>query len=374
MAATLSRLFKVVFPPYPEPSAVAEGAAGPLRIGVLGAADIAPRAVVHPAKLMPDKVQIYSVAARNPEKAKAFAKQFGIPHTHDSYDELLADPQIQAVYIPLPNGLHYEWAVKCIERGLPVLLEKPAAANADQTAKLFAIAKEKNVLVVEAFHWWFYPDAQKAKAIISNKEEFGELLSYEGSLAAHGLPKKENVRYDFALAGGSIMDMGCYPICWMRYFMGEEPVSAKGLGATCFPGNPKIDAVASVEYAFASNPEKKGIVHCGMKTPYSTLFKIGFLPYFKIKGTKKTLLFTNPLFPNLFHSVEVTDNATGVTTMETVYEPGKEHWSTYTYQMEAFANLVTGATDTPYFSNENSVANMKAVDMAYEAIGYPIRE
>ncbi|KAK9353874.1 hypothetical protein V1523DRAFT_409827 [Lipomyces doorenjongii] len=349
MSLSLSRLYNLIVAKYPKPTARdGEDAAlvAPLKLGILGAASIAPRAVINPAKLMPDKVQIYSIAARDIARAKEFAKNYSIPRTHDSYEELINDPEVEALYIPLPNGLHYEWALKSIEKGKPVLLEKPAASNAEQAEKLFAIANEKGVLVVEAFHWWFHPAAKLVKDIVSDKEKFGEVEKFEGSLCVNHFFKDDDIRFKFSLAGGSLMDMGCYPISWMRYYLGENPTTAKSLELEVYPKDAKIDGFASVEYSFASSDKKKGIVHCGMKTPLSTLWRIGFIPKMIITSSKKDLVYTMPLWPQVYHNISVRDIATGKIENRSCFEDGKETWSTYAFQLEAFADAVKGGKST----------------------------
>ncbi|KAI3482973.1 hypothetical protein L1887_54093 [Cichorium endivia] len=136
--------------------AAAGSSAGPLRLGILGAANIAPPAVIIPARSHPDVI-VSAVAARSKDKATAYAKKHGIPHVFDSYDQLINDPGIDVIYNPLPNGLHYEWTLKCIAAKKHVLLEKPSTANEADTKKLFEEAKKANVLVLEAFHYRFHP-------------------------------------------------------------------------------------------------------------------------------------------------------------------------------------------------------------------------
>ncbi|KAK9368755.1 hypothetical protein V1509DRAFT_669598 [Lipomyces kononenkoae] len=377
MSLSFSRLYNLIVAKYPQPRTTdGDGAPvdPPLKLGILGAAGIAPRAVIYPAKLMPDKVQVYSIAARDVTRAKKFAKDYDIPTTHDSYEELIDDPEVAAVYIPLPNGLHYEWALKCIEKKKPVLLEKPATSNAEQAEKLFAFAKEKDVLVVEAFHWFFHPAAKLVKDIVSDKKDFGEVEKFEGSFCLSHFFKDDDIRLRFSLAGGSLMDMGCYPISWMRYYLGENPTAARSLEHEVYPKDAKIDGFASVEYTFDSSDKKKGVVHCGMKTPLSTLWRLGIIPKVIITSSKKDLVYSMPLRPDLYHNISVRDLATGKVENRSCFAEGKETWSTYAFQLEAFADAVKGGnTGTQLFSNEDSIDNMKAVDMAYKAIGLPLR-
>jgi predicted dehydrogenase len=124
----------------------------PLRFGILGAANIAPPALINPAISHPE-AEVYAVAARDPQRAQAYARKHGIPKVHTSYDALIHDPEIDAVYNPLPNGLHYEWTMKALEAGKHVLLEKPAANTAEETKQMFELAERKGLVLLEAFHY-----------------------------------------------------------------------------------------------------------------------------------------------------------------------------------------------------------------------------
>ncbi|KAK9467796.1 hypothetical protein V1512DRAFT_119578 [Lipomyces arxii] len=372
MAFSLSRLYNLAIGKYPNITQKGEGSPPPLRIGILGAAAIAPRAVIYPAKMMPDKVEIYSVAARDPGRAKVFARKYSIEHTHDTYQELISDPNVDAIYIPLPNGLHYEWTMLCIEHGKPVLLEKPSSSNAEQTEKIFAAAKKNNVLVVEAFHWFYHPAFKFVKDIVSNVEEFGEIEQCESAFCITKFDRTD-IRFNFALAGGSLMDVGCYPIAWIRYLIGEDPIAARSLQLTTSPDDDKIDTFASVEFSFASSNKKKAVVSCGLQTPLATMFKLGFIPQIVVTSRKKTLVFAMPNIPHLYHNISIRDLSTRKVQNQTCFEKGKEHWTTYAYQLEAFADAVKGLKSAHMYSGEDSVSNMKAIDLTYEALGLPSR-
>ncbi|KAK7208297.1 hypothetical protein BZA70DRAFT_287608 [Myxozyma melibiosi] len=369
-SATFTRLHDVIFPSVLEVPSTAK----PLKLGILGAAKIAPAAVIKPAKLMPDKVTVYSVAARDPARAQAFAKKHGIPKTHNTYEELINDPEIDVVYIPAPNGLHYEWSTKCVDAGKPVLLEKPCASNAEQARQLFEYAESKNVLVTEAYHWYFYPGRKKVQEIIGDVDSFGEVMRFEGSLSARLKGVETDIRSSFDLAGGALMDTGCYPISWMRTMMSEEPVSAKKLTCLTYDKDPRIDYFTQLEYSFASNPDKKGIIHTGLKTPFTELYKIGVLPFMKITGTKKELTYTLPVYGNFYHDIAVKDLETGKVEHFKAYVQGREAWNTYAFQLDAFYNAVTQGKAEELVSKEFSIKTMEAIDMGYVGLGLPLRE
>ncbi|KAK9459537.1 uncharacterized protein V1516DRAFT_528220 [Lipomyces oligophaga] len=364
ISETLTRLYKVAFPKYESASV----SATPLKLGILGAAQIAPKAVVYSAKLIPDKISLYAISARDPVRAKRFAAKYGIARVHDCYEDLIADPQVDVVYVPTPNGLHYEWAVKCIEAGKPVLLEKPCASNARQAEDLFRTAREHNVLVAEAFHWYFYPAARAVKNLIDG-DTFGEIVSFEGSLTGNIPNFKRNIRSMSELAGGSVMDMGCYPISWMRYFLGEEPTSATALEHTTYEQDLQIDTYAKIKYNFDSG--KSAVIHCGMVVPLKTWYNTGFLPYATIRGTKQEIRYSLPMYGHLYHDIAITTFATGKVEHRRAYISGRETWSTYTFQLDAFADAVIHNNAQHLYPNQSSVANMKAIDMAYTAVRGP---
>lgn len=194
--------------------------ASPLRIGILGAANIAPLAIIIPAKSHPDVI-ISAVAARSKDRATAFAKKHNIPHVFSSYDELINDAGIDAVYNPLPNGLHYEWTLKCIAAGKHVLLEKPSTSNQAETKHLFQQAKKANVLVLEAFHYRFHPAlhefAYRLHDFMSPQNPMMAVDAY--LLAPAGAVGDADIRFDHKLAGGALMDAGVYPTSAVLYTM-----------------------------------------------------------------------------------------------------------------------------------------------------------
>src|SRR3954447_2607033 len=131
-----------------------------LRFGVLGAARIAPPALVRPAARVPGAT-VSAIAARDPQRARAFADKHGIATVHTSYDDLIADPDIDAVYNPLPNGLHAEWTLRALAAGKHVLCEKPFASNEDEARKVADAAEASGLVVMEAFHYRYHALAQK---------------------------------------------------------------------------------------------------------------------------------------------------------------------------------------------------------------------
>src|SRR5213080_4382910 len=194
-------------------------AAGPLRVGILGAARIAPMALVKPARRVPEAT-VLAVAARDPERARRFAARHGIPRVHQSYDALLADPEIDAVYNPLPNALHAPWTIRALAAGKHVLCEKPFAANAAEAEEMARAAERAGRVLVEAFHWRYHPLFARVRAIL-DAGEIGQVRHLEAHFCIP-LPLPNDIRWRKDLAGGALMDTGCYTVSVLRHLAGAE--------------------------------------------------------------------------------------------------------------------------------------------------------
>ena len=170
-----------------------------LRVGTLGAARIAPGALIKPARRVPE-VTVTAVAARDPGRARQFAARHGIAVVHDSYEALIADPDIDAVYNPLPNSLHAPWTLRAIAAGKHVLCEKPFASNEAEAAEVADAARSAGLVVMEAFHYRYHPLARRMRDIVAG--ELGRLGHVEAALCIP-LPRFSDIRYRFDLAGGA---------------------------------------------------------------------------------------------------------------------------------------------------------------------------
>ena len=191
-----------------------------IRFGILGAAAIALNALIKPAHDR-DSVTVTSMAARDEMRASTFAAKHRIHRVLHSYDDVVTDPAIDAVYIPLPNGLHGEWTVRAIEAGKHVLCEKPFTANSDEARTVAAVAASSDVVVMEAFHWRYHRMANRLIEIVQGGE-IGALEHIEAAIC-FPLPNRSDIRYNLGLAGGALMDAGCYAVNMVRALTGEEP-------------------------------------------------------------------------------------------------------------------------------------------------------
>ena len=200
------------------PSVSGRGAT--VRIGILGAARIAPSALIKPARET-SEVVVAAVAARDVSRAQAFAAKHGIAKAHDSYEALIADPDLDAVYNPLPNGLHGRWTRAALDAGKHVLCEKPFTANAAEAREVAELAAKSDRVVMEALHYRYHPCASRIEEILASGE-LGKLERVEAHWC-FWMPKFSDIRYDYSLAGGALMDLGCYAVDIVRRFGGSTP-------------------------------------------------------------------------------------------------------------------------------------------------------
>jgi D-xylose 1-dehydrogenase (NADP+, D-xylono-1,5-lactone-forming) len=191
----------------------------PLRIGILGAARIARLFVeaVRPSR----KVSVQAVASRDLDRGRAFAREAGIARAVTSYEALLADPDIDAIYNPLPNNLHAEWSIRAVEAGKHVLCEKPLATSEAEARAMFDAARRNNVYLVEGYPYRAQPQTLKLRALLA-AEVIGRLQIVQASFG-FPLADPSNIRMDATLGGGALMDAGSYPISLVRMIAGEKP-------------------------------------------------------------------------------------------------------------------------------------------------------
>jgi len=196
-----------------------------LRIGVLGAANIARSFITALRGSL--KVDVCAVASRDAAKGAAFAKEMGVAQSFASYESMLSDPSIEAIYNPLPNNLHAEWSIKAVNAGKHVLCEKPLAANSADAVAMFAAARANDVYLVEAYPYRAQPQTIKLAELVRNNA-VGRVQTVQASFG-FPLVAPNNIRWDPSLAGGALMDVGCYPLSLVRLVAGERPVRAMAM-------------------------------------------------------------------------------------------------------------------------------------------------
>jgi predicted dehydrogenase len=318
-----------------------------IRIGILGAAAIVPMALTNPAQSVPD-VQILAIAARDPKRAYRMAKKQHIPRVHQTYSALLADHDIDAIYNPLPNALHAEWTIKALKAGKHVLCEKPFASNAAEAEEMARVANETGLVLSEAFAYRYHPLTARVKQIITSGE-LGKIKHLEAEFSFL-LPSPNNIRFNYELGGGALMDCGCYPVSLVRFLAGAEPRVEQ---AEAHLYRPEVDHRMSADLSFEDGCTAR--VVCGMLSPRL------FTSVLKVEGEAGSLRVLSPFQPHLFHRLTI--KKSGNTTKEKV--PGE---NSYTLQLRAFIKAIHRGTKLNTDPTD-AVDNMRVIDAIYEKAG-----
>jgi predicted dehydrogenase len=188
--------------------------------GVLSTAKIAVTKVI-PALQRSERCRVVAIASRDGERARAAAERLGIPRVHDSYEALLADPNVEVVYNPLPNHLHVPWTIRAAEAGKHVLCEKPIALTAEQAKELLDVRDRTGVRIQEAFMVRTHPQWLKARELVRSGA-IGELRAVQGFFSYFNVDPG-NIRNQAGIGGGGLLDIGCYPVTLSRFMTGQEP-------------------------------------------------------------------------------------------------------------------------------------------------------
>ncbi|KAF8878869.1 hypothetical protein BD779DRAFT_1553586 [Infundibulicybe gibba] len=358
----------------------------PLRFGILGAAAIAPIALISPAKSHPEVV-VHAVAARDIARAEAYAKKYGIEKFYGGprgYQELIDDPEIEVIYNPLPNALHFEWTMKALAAGKHVLLEKPSADTADETRQMFALAEEKGLVLLEAFHYRFHPAVQRVKAIIDSGE-LGPIKHISAALAIpRGLIPSDDIRFNHELGGGVMMDMGCYTMNCLRYLSSSNPtavISAEQVPHAPPSGSapPTIDRRTTATLALPNDATAELMCDLGMPSKYGN-YGIPAFPQVRahIECVGGTIELYNFVAPTFYHSITIVPKLRGKKKrVEKVYKfadgYGEDWWTTYRYQLDAFVDQVRGRRPRTWINKEDSIANMEWIEKIYAKTGFGSR-
>ena len=329
----------------------------PLRIGVLGAAHIVPGALLVPAREDPE-VEVVALASRDQARARLFADQHGIPRVLGSYDELLADPDVDAVYNPLPNGLHGRWTLAALAAGKHVLCEKPFTANAEEAEQVAAAARESGLVVMEAFHYRYHALTERMLDLLASGR-LGRVRRIDTWFRVR-LRDPGDIRWDLPLAGGATMDIGCYPVHLLRTLAGRvaggEPTV---LSATAQERSPGVDRALRAELSLPGGAT--GSVSGAM------LARRPRTSGARVVGTAGTMGVTGFVAPQSGHRLVVRDRS-GRRAGGVARAP-----SSYAAQLRAFADAVLRGASFPT-GVDDAVANMRVIDACYAAAGLPRRE
>ena len=325
------------------------------RFGTLGAANITPQALLAPASRNPN-VSVVAIAARDRARAQAMADRGHVDHVLDDYQAVIDHPDVDVVYNPLPISHHREWTLKALAAGKPVLCEKSFALNEHQAVEMTEAAERADLLLIEAFHYRYHPVFLRALEIY-RCGAIGDLVRLTGSFHAGvgegGMPT-DNIRMIYGTGGGATMDMGCYPLSWMRHFTGEEPTV---VSAEAVEGPPDVDLRLVTELAFPSGATGS--------TSGSMMKGDSFRADLVAEGTRGTLTVVNPLVPHMGHEIKL--DVDGETTSETL-----DRRTTYDYQLDAFVRALETGEKLPTDAHD-AIKQMRLIDCSYRAAGMKVR-
>jgi predicted dehydrogenase len=330
-----------------------DNARKPLRIGILGAARIAPSAIIFPAHATGH--QLVAVGARDKGRANEFAKQYMIEKAYGSYQEVIDDPNVDVIYNPLPNNAHGPWNIRALTAGKHVLSEKPSASNAAEAKEVAAAVSKSGKVFMEGFHYYYHPVFQRLLAIIKSGE-IGEVIKVESALLIP-MPDKNDLRLQFDLAGGSIMDVGCYALHSQRMISqliaaGEPTVVNTEANAP----DGELDTKLNVQLKYPNGVAalaKGDFESPALDAPLTVTGSKGsiHLPNFVVSGWDPRVI------------VDVAGNKR-VEQLPSI--------STYTYQLIAFADAVDLGKPVKTDAKD-ALAQSQLIDSAYLSANLPLR-
>ena len=321
----------------------------PLRWGILSAANIGVKRV-GPAIHASSNGRLMAVASRNPERA---AEVFAFtPDTliYDNYETLINDPEIEALYIPLPNSLHAEWTIKALRAGKHVLCEKPLAVTAEQGMTMVQTAQETGKLLMEAFMYRFHPQTVWALEQIA-AGRIGQVKVVRASFAFNVGSRTRDIRLQAALAGGSLMDVGCYPINFCRAVYGRTPTA---VGARAFvPPNGEVEQAVTAVLDFDD----------GCFGLIDSNFRLPTRQGAEIIGESGTITIPVPFTPGHIETNVIV--ATEGQTIHQRFAPIDQ----YRLEVEHFANFIR-LGHQPSLRLEETIENLATIEAIYQSAGY----
>lgn len=317
-----------------------------IRWGILSTAAIGRERVI-PAIQQSHNGEVVAVASRSLDRARAFAADLGIPRAYGSYEELIADPEIDAIYNPLPNSEHAPWSIRAAEGGKPVLCEKPFASDAAEAQQMVDAFTSRSLTFAEAFMYRFHPQTVHLKKLVDDGA-VGQVTAISSTFT-FSIGSEGDIRLNASLAGGALMDVGCYCVNVMRLLAGEEPHQVGAVAL--FGAASRVDETLAGVLFFPS-----GIVghfDCGFRT-----FRAN---YCEVRGTEGRIL-AEPVF-NMEPGYAPTLRLWRGDSYETISVPAANH---YTLMAEDFAGALLD-NRPPRYAPADGVQNMQVIDRLYAA-------
>lgn len=324
-----------------------------IKWGVLGTAGIADACTI-PGMKLAQNCELYAIAGRSMTKAEDFKIKFGFKKAYGNYQDLLDDTAVEAVYIPLPNDLHYEWTKKILQSGKHVLCEKPLAISKNELKELYEVAKENNVYLMEAFAYLHSPYIKALKNEIAGGT-IGDITYIESAFITSGYDLS-NIRMRRECYGGCTYDLGVYCTSLILSIIGDMPKDIKAVSTF---SKENIDTYTSVVMDYENGV--KAAFSCGMVLETN---KDRRIDRFKIQGTKGTItggVFEFNLEGEMTYTVELFDGSKEVKTITAPHN--------YMLEVEQFGKCVSGE-EIPYVTEEFSLNNAEMIDRILDAIGY----
>jgi predicted dehydrogenase len=318
----------------------------PVRIGILGAARIVHGALLAPAHKVPG-VRVAAIAARDQDRAKTYATKHKVPRVHPTYDALLADPEIDAVYIPLPAALHAQWTLAAIEAGKHVLCEKPFTSNAESASRVASGAANSDRVVMEAYHTHYHPLHRRLREIVASGE-IGQIHSAEASFCIP-IPPGRDIRWNLALGGGGLLDVGYYPVRALTSLFGDTPEVEHSTAWT----RGQIDRRMEATLHFGNGVRGEIVSSIWSRQPLKMMLSI--------QGDAGRIRVTSPYHPHKGGRIHIR-GLQGQRIERTSRKP------TYNYQLEAFRDSIQHRTEV----ETNCVAalrQLQTLDALYSAAG-----
>lgn len=320
--------------------------------GVLGNANIARRCVI-PAIQRSSNGTVHALATRSPERAWPVAAEHGIEHIYDGYDALLEDPDIEAIYVPLPNHLHHPWTLKALSAGKHVLCEKPLACDAEQAQEMVEAAEDNGLLLLEAFMYRFHPRSRRVKEMVDGGA-IGTPVSVRAAFCyqmdEESLADESNIRLRPEMGGGALLDIGCYCVSVARWMVGAEPTRVQAqavyhpqgvdlhlVGTLRFPGG----CLATLEASFVSALQQTYAVFGSdgaIELPHDAFIPCDKEAFFTLRGREEEV---------------------GI---EQIVEGGDQ----YQMMVEHFSEAILGKSSLA-FQPQDSIHNMEVLDALAQA-------
>ncbi len=316
-----------------------------IRWGVLSTAQIG-RSKVIPAIRESTNGQVVAISSRDAERARQVAEELNIPRAHGSYQEVIDDPEVDAVYNPLPIALHAEWSIRCAEAQKPCLCEKPLATGADEASRMVDAFAERGVPFAEALMYRHHPLTRKVKQMV-DEGMVGEVRTVQAVFCAL-CPGEYNIRWRPELGGGAMLDVGSYCVSVMRLVTGEEPVDAT---ATAHFGNSGVDEWVAGTLTFPSGA--RGALVCGLGMEFGCSYDI--------YGTDGRIFVESGVVPGESKPATIR-HWSEYELSETVIPPANH----YRLMVEDFADALLNDRP-PRFSPRDAVENLRAVDLIMNA-------